>query len=58
MAMNIITTLPAGDPMFKIIVDGEVVETVMHEDEYAIKEYIREEYEYYGEKAKYEKIGE
>ena len=58
MAMNIITTLPAGDPMFKIIVDGEVVETVMHEDEYAIKEYIREEYEYCGEKAKYEKIGE
>ena len=56
--MNIITTLPAGDPMFKIIVDGEVVETVMHEDEYAIKEYIREEYEYCGEKAKYEKIGE
>ena len=44
--------------MFKIIVDGEVVETVMHEDEYAIKEYIREEYEYYGEKAKYKKIGE
>ncbi len=58
MAMNIITTLPAGDPMFNIIVDGEVVETVMHDDEYAIKEYIREEYEYYGEKASFKKIGE
>lgn len=44
--------------MFNIIVDGEVVETVMHDDEYAIKEYIREEYEYYGEKASFKKIGE
>ena len=44
--------------MFKIIVDGQTVETVMYDDEYSVKEYIREEYEYYGEKAKYERIGE
>ena len=44
--------------MFKIIVDGETVETVMLDEEYAIKEYIREEYEHYGIKAKFEKIGE
>jgi len=44
--------------MFKIIVDGETVETVMHDEEYAIKEYIREEYEHYGIKARFEKLGE
>ena len=44
--------------MFKIIVDGETVETVMYDDEYAIKDYIREEYEYYGEKANFKKVGE
>ena len=43
--------------MFKIIVDGETVETVNHNDETSIRQYIREEYEYYGEKAKYERIG-
>ena len=42
--------------MFKIIVDGQTVETVMYDDEYSVKEYICEEYEYYGEKAKYERI--
>ena len=56
--MNITTTLPAGETMFNIIVDGEVVETVMYEEESEIKNYIREEYEYYGEKARYERIGE
>ena len=44
--------------MFNIIVDGEVVETVMYGDEHAIKEYVREEYEYYGEKARYLRVGE
>ena len=44
--------------MFKIIVDGETVETVMYDDENAIRQYIRDEYEYYGEKAKFERIGE
>lgn len=44
--------------MFKIIVDGETVETVMYDDEYAIKDYIREEYERDGIKAKYIKIGD
>ena len=37
--------------MFKIIVDGETVETVMYDDENDIRQYIRENYEYYGEKA-------
>ena len=44
--------------MFNIIVDGEVVETVVYEDEYAIKEYVREEYEREGIKARYAKIGD
>ena len=44
--------------MFKIIVDGETVETVMYDDESAIRQYIHENYEYYGEKAKFEKMGE
>ena len=44
--------------MFKIIVDGETVETVMYDDKNAVRSYIRENYEYYGEKAKFEKIGE
>lgn len=44
--------------MFNIIVDGEVVETVVYEDEYAIKEYVREEYEREGIKARYTKIGD
>lgn len=44
--------------MFKIIVDGKTVETVMYNDETAIKQYIRENYEFYGEKARFEKIGE
>lgn len=44
--------------MFKIIVDGETVETVMYDDENDIRQYIRENYEYYGEKARFEKIGE
>jgi hypothetical protein len=44
--------------MFKIIVDGETVETVMYDDEYSIKEYVREEYEQNGIKAKYIKIEE
>ena len=44
--------------VFKIIVDGETVETVMYNDEYAIKEYIREEYERDGIKARYIKIGD
>jgi argonaute-like protein implicated in RNA metabolism and viral defense len=44
--------------MFSIIVDGETVETVMYDDENAIRQYIRDEYEYYGEKAKFERIGE
>lgn len=44
--------------MFKIIVDGETVETVMYNDEYAIKEYIREEYLNEGIKARYVKIGD
>ncbi len=44
--------------MFKIIVDGETVETVMYDDENAIRQYIRDEYEYYGEKAKFKRIGE
>ena len=44
--------------MFKIIVDGETVETVDHNDEISIKEYVREEYEYYGEKANFKKVGE
>lgn len=39
--------------MFKIIVDGETVETVQYDDEIAIKQYIRENYEYYGVKARY-----
>lgn len=44
--------------MFKIIVDGETVETVMYDDEYSIKEYVHEEYEREGIKARYVKIGE
>lgn len=44
--------------MFKIIVDGECIETVMHDDEYSIKEYIHEEYERDGIKAIYIKIGD
>jgi len=44
--------------MFKIIVDGETVETVMYEEVTDIKNYIREEYEHYGIKAKFEKIGD
>jgi hypothetical protein len=44
--------------MFKIIVDGETVETVMYEEESDVKHYIREEYEYYGEKANFKKVGE
>ncbi len=44
--------------MFKIIVDGETVETVMHEEIDDIKHYIREEYENYGIKARFEKIGD
>ena len=44
--------------MFNIIVDGEVVETVMYNEESEIRNYIREEYEYYGEKASFKKIGE
>ena len=58
MAMNIITTLPAGDPMFNIIVDGETVETVMYDEVSYVRNYIREEYEYNGEKASFKKIGE
>ena len=30
--------------MFKIIVDGETVETVMYDDEYAVKQYIKMNY--------------
>ena len=44
--------------MFKIIVDGETVETVMYDEIDDIKQYIREEYEYYGQKATFERIGE
>ena len=44
--------------MFKIIVDGETVETVMYEEVTDIKNYIREEYERDGIKAKYIKIGD
>ena len=44
--------------MFKIIVDGEVVETVMYGEVSDVKRYIREEYEYYGEKARYQRVGE
>ena len=44
--------------MFSIIVDGKTVETVMYDDETAVKNYIREEYEYYGEKANFKKVGE
>ena len=44
--------------MFKIIVDGETVETVMYDDETAIRQYVRENYEYYGEKARFERTGE
>lgn len=58
MAMNIITTLPAGETMFSIIVDGETVETVMYDEISDVRNYIREEYEYYGEKASFKRIGE
>lgn len=44
--------------MIRIIVDGEIVETVMYDDETAIKQYIRENYEFYGQKARFEKSGE
>lgn len=44
--------------MFKIIVDGETVETVMYDDVNDIRHYIREEYESYGIKPKFEKIGD
>ena len=44
--------------MFKIIVDGEVIETVMYGEVSDVKRYIREEYEYYGEKARYQIVGE
>lgn len=43
--------------MFKIIVEGEVVETVIYDDEYAIKEYVHQEYERDGIKARYIKMG-
>lgn len=43
--------------MFKIIVEGEVVETVIYDDEYGIKEYIHQEYERDGIKARYIKMG-
>ena len=44
--------------MFKIIVDGETVETVMYDEESDVKHYIREEYEYYGVKAKFQEVGD
>ena len=31
---------------------------IISDEEYAIKDYIREEYEHYGIKARFEKIGE
>ena len=58
MAMNIITTLPAGETMFSIIVDGETVETVIYDEASEVRKYIRENYEFYGEKASFKKIGE
>ena len=56
--MNIITTLPVGETMFSIIVDGETVETVMYDEVSDVRNYILEEYEYYGEKASFKRIGE
>lgn len=45
-----------GKQMFKIIVDGETVETVMYEDEGDLKKYIDEEYHSYGIKTRYERL--
>ena len=58
MAMNIIITLPAGETMFSIIVDGETVETVIYDEASEVRKYIRENYEFYGEKASFKRIGE
>ena len=61
--MNTDTTAtnPAGDIMFRIMVDGETVESVMYDDVYDVKQYIKMNYfnagECYG-KVTFERIGE
>jgi len=42
--------------MFKVFVGNEHIETVMYEEEEDIRNYIRENYQYYGIKARFEKV--
>lgn len=54
-------TNPAGDMMFRIMVDGETVESVMYDDVYDVKQYIKMNYFNAGDcdgKVTFERIGE
>ena len=42
--MIIIVINQAGDLMYRIMVDGETVETVMYDDDYDVKRYIKMNY--------------